>query len=191
MPTTKKGNKKNVNKEQTLNDLLVIKLQALFDVENQLIKALPIMAKKATDPDLREAFEKHLEQTKGHAERLERAFASLDIPAKKLQGEAIRGLIADAQWVIKNVKGAEALDANLIAAAQYVEHYEIAGYSSALDWAKLLDNSDVADLLETTLGEEQETSDSLTQLAESTVNEKAMGPESDDEDEDSDKDNEK
>jgi ferritin-like metal-binding protein YciE len=166
MPTKTKN-------KQTLHDLLITKLQSLLDTENQLIKALPVMAKKATDPDLKKGFEKHTEQTKQHAARLEQAFRALGAPVKKLQGDAIRGLISDAQWVIKNVKGGEALDANLIAAAQYVEHYEMAGYSSALAWAKLMDHDKVADLLKKTLQEEEDTNKELTDLAELKINEEA------------------
>jgi ferritin-like metal-binding protein YciE len=121
--TTKKSAKKN----QDLGDLLVVKMQALYDVEQELVKALPAMAKNSTDPELKKGFEQHLEQTKGHVKRLERAFAILGVPAKKIKGEAIRGLVTDAKWVIQNVKGAQALDANLVAAGQYVEHYEMAG----------------------------------------------------------------
>jgi ferritin-like metal-binding protein YciE len=174
MPTKAKAKTKTAKKkEHTLHDLLIVKLQSLFDTENQLIKALPVMAKKATDPDLKKGFEKHAQQTKQHAARLEQAFKSLGVPAKKLPGDAIRGLIKDAQWVIKNVKGADALDANLIAAAQYVEHYEMAGYGSALAWAKLMELPEIGDLLEMTLQEEEETNEELSDLATSKINEEA------------------
>ena len=174
---------KKVEREMTLEDLLVTKLKALYDVENQLVKALPKLAKKADHEDLRRGFERHAKQTEGHVGRLERGFDILEIRPQKLQSDAIRGLIADADWVIKNVKGDAALDANLVAAAQYIEYYEIAGYESALAWAKLLDMVDLADLLQETLDEERETSDELMELAIAEVNERALGDEGMGEDE--------
>jgi ferritin-like metal-binding protein YciE len=174
MPPKKQTKKTNARPENTLEDLLYQKLQVLFDVENRLVKALPKMAKKASDPDLRSGFEKHLRQTEEHAERLTRAFSMIDQTAKKLSSEGIRGMIADAEWIITNVHGAAALDASLIAAAQYVEHYEIAGYESAIAWATLLGCDDVVELLQQTLDEEQETSDELTELATAKIDERAM-----------------
>jgi ferritin-like metal-binding protein YciE len=183
MPTRKspaRGAVKNkLRTGQTLKDLLINKLSALSDVENQLIKALPKMAKNASDPDLRHGFEKHLEQTKDHAQRIAKAFDILEVRAQKLTVDAIRGMIADAEWVIKNVKGAAALDANLIAAAQYVEHYEAAGYESAVEWANLLGQEEVASLLRQTLEEEQETSAEFAELASSKIDERALPPEGD------------
>ena len=157
----------------TLHDLLITKLQVLADVENVLVKALPKMAKAATDEQLRAGFEEHLEQTKVHAQRLEKMFSLLEASPKKVKSEAIRGLVEDAEWVIKNVKGPEALDANLIAAAQYVEHYEIAGYGSAYEWAMEIEYSEVADLLQQTLLEEKEADEKLSTLAIDKINEKA------------------
>ena len=174
---TRKNNKKTKGAKKatmTLGDIFVTKLGALLDVEQQLVKALPKMAKHATDADLRSGIEKHLDQTKEHAARLEKAFALLEVKPPKIKCDAIRGLVADGEWVMKNVKGDEALDANIIAAAQYVEHYEIAGYDSALAWAKLLDCREVANLLAQTLQEERETSGELSELAQSRVNERAL-----------------
>ncbi len=161
--------------EMALDDLLVTKLKSLYDVESQLVKALPKMAKKATDEDLRRGFERHAKQTQEHGARLERAFAELEVRPQKLACEGIRGIIADAEWVMKNVKGDAALDAALVAAGQYAEHYEIAGYESAVAWARLLDLGEVADLLQETLDEERETSDELTELASAKIDEEAMG----------------
>ena len=158
----------------TLQDLLITKLQVLYDVENQLVKALPKMAKNASDSDLSASFEEHLKQTKGHVERLEKAFKLLDIKPKKMKSEAIRGLVEDAEWVIENVQGDEALDANLIAAAQYVEHYEIAGYGSAQSWASEMGHAEVSDLLQETLDEEKAADKKLNDLATSKINEKAL-----------------
>lgn len=157
----------------TLRELLETKLKALYDVEAQLVKALPKMAQKATEPSLKKGFEKHLEQTKGQVDRLERAFEMLGTGPKKLTVDAIRGLVADAEWVIKNVHGEEALDTNLIAAARCVEHYEMASYDAAIEWAKALGQDDIAELLGETLKEEQETDEELAALAQSTVNDDA------------------
>lgn len=166
--------KKKTVSAMTLSDLLITKLSVLYDVENQLVKALPKMAKNASDPDLAAGFEEHLTQTKEHVRRLEKAFSLLEVKPKKVKSEAIRGLIDDAQWVIKNVKGDEALDANLIAAAQYVEHYEIAGYGSACSWATNIGQTEVAGLLQETLDEEKATDKKLNDLATSTINERAL-----------------
>jgi ferritin-like metal-binding protein YciE len=160
--------------DMSLQDLLVLKLKALYDVETQLIKALPKMAMKADDEDLRMGFEEHLEQTEVQAGRLEEAFGILDEKPAKTKVEAIRGIIEDAEWVIKNVSGPEARDAALIASAQYVENYEITGYSTASTWATLLGYDDIAELLNTTLDEERATSEKLTELAATKINEMAI-----------------
>jgi ferritin-like metal-binding protein YciE len=158
----------------SLHDIFIQKLQALYDIEKQLVKALPKMAKQAHDASLQAGFEEHLEQTKEHVTRLERAFVLLEEKPRSLQSSAIRGLIEDASWVMHHVYGKEALDANLIAAAQYVEHYEMAGYGAALAWARLMNHTEVADLLELTLREEIETDQKLTKLAESKINDRAL-----------------
>jgi len=158
---------------KTLHQLLIVKLQVLHDVENQLIKALPKMAKAATDPALKDAFESHLEETKTHEQRIDEALELAGDERKhKMQSAAIRGLIDDAGWVIKNVKDIKARDANLITAAQYVEHYETAGYGSALAWAKEMGHEKIANLLEKTLAEEKAADNKLTKLAEGGINKK-------------------
>ena len=159
----------------TLRDLLVMQLKMVYDIETQLVKALPKMAKKATHADLRRGFERHLKQTQEHVSRLENAFDMLEMRPQKIQSEAIRGLVADADSIVKNVKGSSTLDAGLIAAAQCVEYYEMAGYLSALGWAKLLNQHDIADSLQETLDEEQETSDELAEMAHSEIDEAALG----------------
>jgi ferritin-like metal-binding protein YciE len=179
-PTAAAVHKVTVNKAgamegQNLRDLLVTKLQALYDVENQIIKALPKLAKKAGDADLQEAITRHLHQTEGHAERLEQAFGIMEMKMHKMQSGAIRGLSEDADWVVKNTKGKEALDAALIAALRSVEHYEIAAYGAAREWAELIGERQVAELLEETLHEEEEAADALADLALSKVNGKAAG----------------
>jgi ferritin-like metal-binding protein YciE len=160
--------------DTTLKDLLIIKLRALYDIETQLVKALPKMAKKATEEELVVAFEDHLRETQVHVERLEHCSENLDIKPAKIKVEGIRGIIADAEWVMKNVSGPMALDANLIAAAQYIEHYEMAGYASAAEWAKTIGALDVADLLITTLEEEKAASQKLERLATSGINDRVV-----------------
>ncbi len=166
-----------------LHDLLISKMQALYDVENEIVKELPKMAKKASDEELREGFETHLEETKNQVKRLEKAFSLLGEKPKKLKSAAIRGMAEDASWGMTHIKGSEALDANLIAAAQYVEHYEIAGYGSAVEWAREMGHMEVADLLEETLEEEKATDKKLNMLATSKINERANDMEEETEEE--------
>jgi ferritin-like metal-binding protein YciE len=141
-------------KDLKLKDLLVQKINVLYDIESELIKALPKMAKAATDSDLKKGFEDHLKETKKQKERLEEAHEILGATPKKLKAEAIRGLVTDGDWVIKNVKPKEAMSASLARAAQYVEHYEMAGYMAAIDWAESLGENEVAELLSKNLEEE-------------------------------------
>ncbi len=158
----------------TLDKLLLLKIMALYDVETQLIKALPKMAGNSDDEDLKSAFEEHLEQTRGHAEKLEKIFEILEEKPKKTKVDAIRGLVKDAEWVIKNIKDKKTRDASLIATGQYVEHYEMAGYGTALEWAKLLELETAADLLEIILNEEKEADEKLNELAKTKINLRAM-----------------
>lgn len=157
-------------KHTTLHELLILKLQSLYDVEQELTKALPRMAKAASNSELSSAFTMHLEETRGQVTRLERAMEILQVPAKKQKVEAIRGMVKDAEWSIKNVKAPEARDAILIAAAQYVEHFEMAGYGTARAWAELMGHTEVADLLQETLDEEGASNEKLNGLAESKIN---------------------
>ncbi len=143
-----------MKKQMDLRDLLVSKLNVLYDIESVLVKALPKMAKAATDPALKKGFTDHLAETKTHVKRLEQVHKLLDVKPKKLKSEAIRGLVKDGDWVIKNVAPADARDANLARAAQYVEHYEMAGYMGAIAWAETLGESEIASLLSQTLDEE-------------------------------------
>jgi len=167
-----------LKKEGTLHGLFLNKLEALYDVELQITKALPKLAKKVTDPDLKEALEHHLQETEVQVQRLEQCFSLLDEKPKKLKGEAIRGMASDATWVLHNVEEGPALDANIIAAAQYVEHYEIAGYGTAAEWARLMKHTEVKELLDQTLEEEKSANDKLTSLAETKINRQvAMGME--------------
>ncbi len=151
-----------------------MKLKALYDTELQLAKALPKMAKKATDPELSAGFEDHLAETEEHVRRLEDIFERLGEKASKTKVEAIRGMIADADWLMKNIKDAEALDASLIAAGQYAEHYEMAGYGAAKEWAKLLGLNEIEDILNETLKEEKAADAKLNELATARINEQAL-----------------
>ncbi len=143
-------------KNMNLKDLLIKKICVLYDVETYLVKSIPKMAKAATDTDLEDAFTDHLIETENHVARLEKIFAILDLKPKKLASEAIRGLVEDGKWVIDNITPGNARDANLARAAQYVEHYEMAGYMGAISWAEDLELGEVESLLKETLTEEKE-----------------------------------
>lgn len=162
-------------KTQTLNDLLVEELKDLYSAENQLIKALPKMAKAASNEELKAGFEEHLEQTKNHVSRLERVFELLGASPKGKKCQAMEGLIAEASEKLELEADSAAKDAALIGAAQKVEHYEIAGYGTVRTWAEVVGEDEVAKLLEETLDEESETDERLTELAE-TINEEAEQP---------------
>ncbi len=153
--------KRKVRKEHSLYELLVQKLQSLYDVETVLVKAIPKMVAAASDPDLKQNLRVHLDETRTQVSRIENALEILGEKPKKLKVEAIRGLVKDGEWVIKNVSGDDALDANLITAARYIEHYEIAGYTGAKKWAKLLNEEKVCALLEDSLAEERAADEKL------------------------------
>lgn len=152
-------------KESTLQDLLIVELKDLYNAEQQMVKALPKMAKAASSDDLRTAFEEHLEQTKGHVERIERAFEQLDLPARGKKCAAMEGLIAEGKELIEGNQADYVLDAGLIGAAQKVEHYEIAAYGTARTHAEVLGHRDIAELLAETLEEEKQTDQRLTELS--------------------------
>jgi ferritin-like metal-binding protein YciE len=154
----------------SLEDLLVDQLRDLYNAENQLIKALPKMAKAATNTELETAFQEHLEQTRHHAERLEQVLEKLGQRAKGKKCYAMQGLIEEGQEVMGEDAEPDVLDAGLIAAAQKVEHYEIASYGTVCTWAEQLGHNDVLGLLKQTLSEEKETDEKLTHIAESMVN---------------------
>ena len=154
-------------KENALKELYIDELRDIYNAENQLTKALPKMAKAATSDELRAGFEEHLEQTKGHVQRLERIFKELGEKPTGKKCKGMEGLVEEGDEMIKEdeLEG-EALDAGLISAAQRVEHYEIAAYGCVRTYANLLGEDDAAGLLEQTLKEEKETDQKLTQLAE-------------------------
>jgi ferritin-like metal-binding protein YciE len=168
-----------------LKELYIDELRDLFDAENKLVKALPKLAKAASAEKLRAGFEEHLEQTRGHVERLEEIFEALDEkPAgKKCAGMA--GLVKEGKEIMDEDFSAEVMDAALISAAQRVEHYEIAAYGCVSAWARLLGESEANALLEKTLEEEKETDQKLTQLAEE-INVEARGSVEEEEEEESD-----
>jgi ferritin-like metal-binding protein YciE len=161
-------------KLESLRDLLVEQLQDLYDAENRIIKALPKMAKAASSPELKAAFEKHLTETKGQVTRLEEAFEALGQKAKKKPCQAIKGLIEEGEETIKQDAEPEVKDAALIAAAQRVEHYEMAGYGTVCTYAKVLEEQKVHNLLKETMAEEVATDKALSALAESTINLQAV-----------------
>lgn len=158
-------------KENTLHGLLITKLKALLDVEEQITKALPAMVKNASDSGLKAAFEEYLEETQSQAQRVRGCLEAFGEKPKALKSEAIRGLIQDAKWVMANVEKGPALDAALIAAAQYVEHYEMAGYGTASEWAKIMEHNDAAKLLSEIRDEEEAADEKLNDLATDKINE--------------------
>jgi ferritin-like metal-binding protein YciE len=152
-------------KESALKELYIDELRDIYNAENQLTKALPKMAKATTSEELRAGFEEHLEQTKGHVDRLEEIFKELGEKATGKKCKGMEGLVEEGKEMIDEQEG-ETLDAGLISAAQRVEHYEIAAYGCVLTYANLLGEDDAAELLEETLKEEKETDQKLTKLAE-------------------------
>lgn len=170
-------------KLQTLHDLFVLKIMALYDIESEIIKALPKMIKASTDTDLEQGFGDHFKETKKQLIRLEQIFKQLNLKPKKTKVEAIRGLVTDAEWSLKQDMPPAALDAALIASARYIEHYEMAGYLSAVVWAKLLGHNRIAELLEETLEEEKMADTTLAEVAEAKINQRALGDDDENEDE--------
>jgi ferritin-like metal-binding protein YciE len=161
-------------KLESLKDLYLEQLKDLYSAETQLVGGLPDMARAATSQDLKAAFNDHLRQTEEHVRRLERIFQDLQQDPKGHTCEGMKGLIKEGQEMIKMRGEAAVIDAGLIAAAQRVEHYEIAGYGTVRTYAELLGKEDHVTLLERTLQEEEQADELLTELAESHVNEEAL-----------------
>lgn len=157
----------------SLGELLQEELKDIYDAEKQLTKALPKMIKKASATELQDAFDEHLRQTEQHIERLEQVFDQLGLPARGKKCEGMKHLIAEGAEMIGAADEGAARDAVMIAAAQKVEHYEIAAYGTIRTWANLLGKGDIAALLEDTLADEKELDQKLTQIAESFVNQAA------------------
>ncbi len=160
----------------TLRDLLIEQLQDLYDAEHRLTRALPKMAKAASSAELKAAFTKHLDETRGQIERLAEVFEQLGEKPKKKACKAMQGLIEEGEETIKEEADPEVKDAALIAAAQRVEHYEMAGYGTVRAYARLLKESTVMKLLDQTYKEEKATDEALSKLAESAINLGAASP---------------
>jgi len=158
---------------KSMDDLFVHTLQDIYYAENQMVKSLPEMIDKATDPQLEQALQSHLRETENHVRRLEQAFRLQGIEAKGVDCPAIDGIIEEAEDVAGEVDDKSVLDAALIAAAQAVEHYEITRYGSLIAWAAQLGRSDVGTLLQQNLDEEKAADKKLTTLAKGKVNRKA------------------
>jgi ferritin-like metal-binding protein YciE len=154
----------------SLEDLLVHELQDIYNAEGQILKALPRMIKAASHPELKSAFEEHRVQTEGQVERLEQVFKLLGIPAKGKKCEGMAGLLEEGKKTMAEDAEASVMDAALIAAAQKVEHYEIAAYGCVCTYAEMLGHEEAHELLGQTLEEEEETDQKLTALAESVIN---------------------
>ena len=157
-------------KIDSLETLLEEELKDIYSAEKQLLKALPKMAKKASSAELRAAFAEHLVVTEGQVTRLEEVFKALDKTAKAKPCKAMQGLIEEASELMEEDADDAVMDAGLIAAAQKVEHYEIASYGTVRTWANLCGNEDAAELLQETLDDETEADQKLTELAENLVN---------------------
>jgi ferritin-like metal-binding protein YciE len=158
---------------KTMDDLFVHTLQDIYYAENQIVKSLPETIEKATDPQLKQSFQSHLRETENQVRRLEQLFRLQGIEPKGVDCPAIDGIIEEAEDVAGEVDDKNVLDAALIAAAQAVEHYEIARYGTLVAWAEQLGRKDLGSLLQQTLDEEKAADKKLTALAESKVNRRA------------------
>ena len=152
-------------KHNALKDLYIDELKDIYDAENRLVKALPKLAKASTSDDLRAGFEAHLEQTRGHVERLQEIFQGLGEKPTGKKCNGMMGLVKEGEEVMDEDFENEVMDAALISAAQRVEHYEIAAYGCVAAWAELLGEDEAQALLEKTLEEEKETDQKLTELS--------------------------
>jgi ferritin-like metal-binding protein YciE len=155
---------------KTLKDLFVDEIKDLYNAEKQLIKAIPVMAKNATSQDLKEAFQKHLKETENQVTRLEQVFKELDMKPISKKCKAMEGIIEEGKEIIDEYSDSSAMDAALIAAAQKVEHYEIASYGTVRSYAEQLNLSKSASLLQETLEEESAANEKLNELAEDHIN---------------------
>jgi ferritin-like metal-binding protein YciE len=160
-------------KEKTLTDLFEDGLKDIYYAEKKILAALPKMAKATESEELAAAFEKHRTETGQQVERLEQVFELLDQPAKGKKCPGIEGILEEGKEILEEFKGMPALDAGLLAAAQAVEHYEIARYGTLIAWAEKLGLHDAVPLLQETLDEEKSTDKALTRLAETAVNQYA------------------
>jgi len=161
-------------KTKSLDDLFQDMLKDVYYAERKILKALPKMARGAQSPELQAAFEKHREQTEVQIERLQQVFELIGKPARGKTCPAIEGIIEEGEEVLEAFAGSEAIDAGLIAAAQAVEHYEIARYGTMCRWAELIGQKQAAQLLKETLAEEEATDVDLTKIAEGSANQAAL-----------------
>ncbi|RLP24003.1 ferritin-like domain-containing protein [Mesorhizobium sp. YM1C-6-2] len=158
-----------------LQTLFLDGLKDIYYAENQILKALPKMAEAVATQEVTDAFEKHLSETEAQVERLKQVFEILGQEPKGKECPAIDGIIAEGEEIIEQHEGTAAIDAGLVAAAQAVEHYEIARYGALVAWAGVLELSDAAEILQVTLEEEEATDEALTELADGGVNQAALG----------------
>src|SRR6187551_1324940 len=168
----------------TLHDAFIDELRDTYDAEKQLTKALPKLAKAATSQELRMAFESHLEETRGHVERLEQVFESLEEKVRGKHCDGIAGIIEEGKSIMEEDFDDTTMDACLIAAGQRAEHYEMAAYGTLVAWAKAMGHDEAADLLQETLDEEKAADEKLSGLAEGGINQSAADaahPENDNE----------
>jgi ferritin-like metal-binding protein YciE len=161
---------------ESLQDLLVEEMRDLYNAENQLLKAMPRMARKASNPQLKKAFETHMRETEGHVQRLQKIFDKLGKKPTGKKCAAMEGLIEEGKEMMGEDMEEDTMDAALISIAQKVEHYEIASYGTVRTWAEQLGDDQAAKLLQQTLDEEGRTDKLLTELAESVVNVEAAQP---------------
>jgi len=160
---------------KTLKNLFLDELADMYDAEHRIIKALPKMAKAATCPDLKKAIQSHLKETEGQVKKLEQVFKSFGLKAKGKTCEATVGLLEEGDEIAAEFKGSPAINAALIAAAQKVEHYEIASYGCLHEWAEVLGNQEAADRLREILDEEKGANEALNELAHASLNQEALG----------------
>jgi ferritin-like metal-binding protein YciE len=158
----------------TLRDIFILKLRALYDIEQALIRELPKMIAAASDQDLKTAFRDHYDETRAQVQRLEYIFEELGEKPKRTKVEAIRGMAKDTKWVAENINGDEARDLVLIGSAGYVEHYEMAGYMTAIQWAHELELGEIAGILNDTLTEEISADIKLTNLGKRKLTERLL-----------------
>ncbi|MGQ0826791.1 MAG: YciE/YciF ferroxidase family protein [Bacteroidota bacterium] len=168
------GKSKGQSESSGLQELFEKELKDIYWAEKALVKAIPKMVKNATDEELIAALEEHLAVTEEQVNRVEEVFASIGVKAEAKKCEAMAGLIKEAEEIMSDTEKGIVRDAGIIAAAQKVEHYEIASYGTLCAFAKTLGNDDVVQLLEETLNEEKEADSTLTRIAESSINEEAM-----------------
>jgi ferritin-like metal-binding protein YciE len=159
--------------EDTLHDAFLDELRDTYDAEKQLTKALPKLAKTATSAELRDAFESHLEETRGHVDRLDQVFQSLGEKPRGKHCEGIAGIIEEGKSIMEGDFDEVTMDACLIAAAQRAEHYEMAAYGTLVAWARSMGHDQAADLLEETLEEEKAADQKLSSIAEGGINQEA------------------